>query len=127
MYKHKKVNIISSIRTSKLVEQCFLAYLAHFFWDVKIEAPSFGSIQRGSNFVMFFQMICLTCLGKKHRFLCLIRANTRPISIPPYRMALVELRDLKALSKSFLIRFLFVQLFPHAVLHFCLLRRRMVA
>ena len=49
MYKPNQVKIISFIRASKLVEQGYLAYLAHV-GDVKIEAPSIGSILVVSEF-----------------------------------------------------------------------------
>ncbi|WMV46258.1 hypothetical protein MTR67_039643 [Solanum verrucosum] len=70
VYKTKQAKIISSSRASKLVEQGCLVYLAHVR-DVEIEAPSIGSI-----------LWCLNLVS--------------PISIPPYRMAPAELRELKA-------------------------------
>ena len=53
VYKLKKVKIKSFIRAVKLVEQDFLAYLAHIR-DVEIEVPSIGSLSVVSEFSELF-------------------------------------------------------------------------
>ncbi|WMV50666.1 hypothetical protein MTR67_044051 [Solanum verrucosum] len=68
VYKPKPAKVISFIRAGKLVGQGCLAYLAHFR-DVDGDSPSMESIPE---------------------------PMTRPISITPYRMTPVELRELKA-------------------------------
>ncbi|WMV49813.1 hypothetical protein MTR67_043198 [Solanum verrucosum] len=82
VYKPKQANIISSIRARKLVGQGCLAYLAHIR-DVEVESLSIESIHVVSKF-------------RDIDFCIDLEPSTHPISIPPYRMAPVELRELKA-------------------------------
>ena len=46
--------------------------------------------------------------------------GTDPISIPPYRMAPAELKELKSQLQEFWIRDLSIRVFLHGVLQFCL-------
>ncbi|WMV54363.1 hypothetical protein MTR67_047748 [Solanum verrucosum] len=95
VYKPKQANI-SSIRASQLVDQGCLAYLAHIR-DVEIEATSIGSIPVVSEFIEVFPNdLSGMPLDRDIDFCIDLDPGTRPISIPPYRMAPVELREPKA-------------------------------
>ncbi|XP_049413243.1 uncharacterized protein LOC125876166 [Solanum stenotomum] len=96
VYKPKQANIISSIRASKLVERSCLAYLAHIR-DVEIDAPSIGPIPVVSEFRELFPNDFPGMPLNKYIDFCIdLEPGTRPISIIPYRIALTELRELKA-------------------------------
>ncbi|WMV24093.1 hypothetical protein MTR67_017478, partial [Solanum verrucosum] len=96
VYKPKRTRIISSIRAKKLIGQGCLAYLAHFR-DVEIEAPSIESIHVVSEFrEVFPNDFPGMKLDRDINFCIDLEPGTHPISIPPYLMALAELRDLKA-------------------------------
>ncbi|KAH0636396.1 hypothetical protein KY289_036311 [Solanum tuberosum] len=107
VYNLKQYKIISSIRVSKLVEQGCLAYLAHIR-DVEIEAPSIGSLPVVSEFIEVFPNDLPGMTPDRDRDFCIdLEPGTHPISIPPYRMAPAELRELKAqiqelLNKGFI-------------------------
>ncbi|WMV45461.1 hypothetical protein MTR67_038846 [Solanum verrucosum] len=96
VYKPKQAKIISSIRASKLVEQGCLAYLAHIR-DVEVESPSIESIHVVSDRREVFpnELHCMPT-DRDIDFCIDLEPGTRRISIPPYRMALSELRELKA-------------------------------
>ncbi|WMV09691.1 hypothetical protein MTR67_003076 [Solanum verrucosum] len=95
VYKPKQAKIISSIRASKLVEQGCLAYLAHIR-DVEIEAPSIEFIHVVSEFSKVFPNDFPVMSSDRDIDVCIdLEPGTRPISIPPYCMALTELRALK--------------------------------
>ncbi|WMV45799.1 hypothetical protein MTR67_039184 [Solanum verrucosum] len=92
VYKPKQAKIISSIWASKLVEQGCLAYLAQVR-DVEIEAPFIGSIPVVSEFSEVFPNdLPGMPLDRDIDFCIDLEPGTRPISIPPYRMAPAELR-----------------------------------
>ncbi|WMV33599.1 hypothetical protein MTR67_026984 [Solanum verrucosum] len=96
VYKPKQAKIISSIRASKLVEQGYLAYLAHI-WDVEVESPSIESILVVSEFREMFPNDLPGISPDRDIDFCIdLELGTRLISIPPYRMAPAELRELKA-------------------------------
>ncbi|WMV08073.1 hypothetical protein MTR67_001458 [Solanum verrucosum] len=84
-----------------------LAYLAHI-QDVEVESPSIESIPAVSKFKKVFPIDLPSMPPARDIDLCIdLEQGTHPISIPPYRMALVELRELKAqipelLDKSFI-------------------------
>ncbi|KAH0772846.1 hypothetical protein KY290_009983 [Solanum tuberosum] len=107
VYKLKQAKIISSIRVSKLVEKGCLAYLAHIR-DVEIEAPSIESISMVSEFREVFHNDLTGMPPDRDIDFCIdLEPGTRLISIPPYRMAPAELRELKAqiqelLNKGFI-------------------------
>ncbi|WMV50347.1 hypothetical protein MTR67_043732 [Solanum verrucosum] len=108
VYKPKKAKIISSIRASKLVEPGCLAYLAHIR-DFEIEAPSIESIPVVSEFREVFPSDLLSMPPDRYIDFCIdLEFGTRPIYIPPYRMAPTELREPKAqiqelLDKGFIL------------------------
>ncbi|WMV38729.1 hypothetical protein MTR67_032114 [Solanum verrucosum] len=96
MYKPKQAKIISSIRARKLVGQSCLAYLAHIR-DVEVKSPSIESIHVVSEFREVFPNDLPGMPPNKDIDFCIdLEPGTHPISIPPYRMAPVELRELKA-------------------------------
>ncbi|WMV40970.1 hypothetical protein MTR67_034355 [Solanum verrucosum] len=96
VYKPKQAKIISSIRARKLVGQGCLAYLA-YFWDVEVESPSIRSIHVVSEFREVFLVDLPGMPPDRDINFCIdLEPGTRPIFIPPYRMAPVELRELKA-------------------------------
>ncbi|WMV23603.1 hypothetical protein MTR67_016988 [Solanum verrucosum] len=92
----KQAKIISFIRASKLVEQSCLAYLAHIR-NVEIEAPSIVSILVVSEFSeVFSNDLSGMPPDRDIDFYIDLESGTRLISIPPYRLAPAELRELKA-------------------------------
>ncbi|WMV32715.1 hypothetical protein MTR67_026100 [Solanum verrucosum] len=95
VYKPKPAKVISFIRARKLVGKGCLAYLAHIR-DVDVEFPSIDSIHVVSEFKEVFPTN-LHCMppDRDINFCIDLEPGTRPISIPPYRMAPVELRELK--------------------------------
>ncbi|WMV07946.1 hypothetical protein MTR67_001331 [Solanum verrucosum] len=97
VYKSKQAKIISSIRARKLVEQGCLTYLAHIL-DVEVESPSIESIPVVSEFREVFPIDLPGMPPDRDIDFCSIdlEPSTHPISIPSYRMAPVELRELKA-------------------------------
>ncbi|KAH0765327.1 hypothetical protein KY285_001198 [Solanum tuberosum] len=95
VYKPKQAKIISSIWAKKLIGQGCLAYLAHIK-DVEIEAPSIESIRVLSEFrEVFPNDLPDMPLDRDIDFCIDLEPGTCPISIPPYRMAPTELRELK--------------------------------
>ncbi|WMV45277.1 hypothetical protein MTR67_038662 [Solanum verrucosum] len=96
VYKPKQAKIISSIRASKLVEQGCLAYLSNIR-DAEVESPSIESILVVSEFREVFHNDLPGMTPDRDIDICIdLEPGTRPISIPPYRMAPAELRELKA-------------------------------
>ncbi|XP_069147666.1 uncharacterized protein [Solanum lycopersicum] len=88
---HPSKGVISFLKARQLVQRGCLAYLAHIR-DTSIEAPMLESIPVVSEFSEVFPNDL---------------PGTRPISIPPYRMAPAELKELKEqlrdlLSKGFI-------------------------
>ena len=79
-----------------MVEQGCLAYLAHI-WEVEVESPSIESIPVMSKFREVFPIDLPGMPPDRDIDFCIdLEPSTRPISIPPYRMASAELRELKA-------------------------------
>ena len=73
-----------------------LAYLAHV-WDVEIESPSIELFLWCLNFKEVFPTELPGMPQFRDIDSCIdLETNTRPISIPLYRMARAELRELKA-------------------------------
>ncbi|KAH0672114.1 hypothetical protein KY284_023201 [Solanum tuberosum] len=96
VYKPEQTKIISSIRAKKLIGQSCLAYLAHIR-DVEIEAPSIGSIPVVLEFIEVFPNDLTGMPPDRDIDFCIdLEPGTHPISIPSYRMAPAELRELKA-------------------------------
>ncbi|WMV30405.1 hypothetical protein MTR67_023790 [Solanum verrucosum] len=96
VYKSKRTKIISSIWAKKLIGQGCLAYLAHIR-DVKIEAPSIECIPVVLEFKEMFPSDLPGMPPDRYKdFFIDLEPGTRPISIPPYCMAPMELREPKA-------------------------------
>ncbi|WMV15193.1 hypothetical protein MTR67_008578 [Solanum verrucosum] len=95
VYKPKQAKIISSIRVRKLVEQGCLTYLA-YIRNVEIEAPSIGFISVLSEFrEVFPNDLPGMPPDRDIDFYIDLELGTLSISIPQYRMAPAELRELK--------------------------------
>ncbi|WMV24323.1 hypothetical protein MTR67_017708 [Solanum verrucosum] len=96
VYKPKQAQIISSIHSRKLVGRGYFAYLAHIR-DVDVESPSIESIPVVSKFREVFPTdLSGMPPDRDIDFYIYLEPGTRPISIPPYRMAPAELRELKS-------------------------------
>ncbi|WMV49908.1 hypothetical protein MTR67_043293 [Solanum verrucosum] len=92
----EKVKVISPIRARKLEGQGCLAYLA-YIQDVDVESPSIESILIVSEFKEVFPSDFPGMpLDRDIDFCIDLKPGTLPISIAPYCMAKVELRELKA-------------------------------
>ncbi|KAH0665419.1 hypothetical protein KY285_026625 [Solanum tuberosum] len=86
---------VLNCNTKKLVGQGCLAYLAHIR-DVEVEFPSIVSIPVVSEFREVFPSDLLGMPPDRDIDFCIdLEPGTRPISIPPYRMAPTKLRELK--------------------------------
>nr|AAT38742.2 'chromo' domain containing protein [Solanum demissum] len=89
-------SVILEISGRKLIGHGCLAYLAHI-WDAEVESPSIESIHVVSEFWEVFPTDLPGMLSDRDiDFFFDLEPGTRSISIPPYSMALAELRDLKA-------------------------------
>ncbi|WMV33179.1 hypothetical protein MTR67_026564 [Solanum verrucosum] len=96
VYKPKPPKFISFVRSRKLVGQGYLAYLTHI-WDVDVESQSVESIPIVSEFnEVFHTNFPGMPPDRDIDFYIDLEPATRPISIPPYCMALAYFRDLKA-------------------------------
>ncbi|WMV08141.1 hypothetical protein MTR67_001526 [Solanum verrucosum] len=115
VYKSKHAKIISTIRARKLVGQCFLAYLVHIR-DVKVESLSIESIPVVSEFREVFPNDLSGMPPYRDIDFCFdLEPGTRPISIPLYRMAPIELRELKARIQELLHKLTLVAFLGHVV------------
>ena len=95
MYKSKQAKIVFSIWASKLVEQGCLDYLVHIV-DVEIRAPFIDSIYVVPEFSEVFSNDLSGMPSDKYIDFCIdLEPHTHPISIPPYFMAVTEIRELK--------------------------------
>ncbi|WMV09404.1 hypothetical protein MTR67_002789 [Solanum verrucosum] len=96
VYKPKQAKIMSSIRATKLIGQGCLAYLADIR-DVEIENPSTEAIHVVTEFKEVFPNELPGMPPNRNIDFCIdLEPGTRPISIPPYRMAPTKLREFKA-------------------------------
>ncbi|KAH0764699.1 hypothetical protein KY285_000570 [Solanum tuberosum] len=96
VYKPKPTKVISFVQSKKLVGQGCMGYLTHI-QNVNAESPSIESI----SIVFEFKKVFPTNFPGMPRdrdidFCIVLEPSTRPISIPHYRMAPAELRELKA-------------------------------
>ncbi|WMV55117.1 hypothetical protein MTR67_048502, partial [Solanum verrucosum] len=96
VYKPKPSKVISFFRARKLVGQGCLEYLAHIR-ELDAESPSIESIPVVSEFKEVFPIDLPSMPSDRDIDFCIdLEPGTLPISIPPYRMAPTELRELKA-------------------------------
>ena len=99
--------MISFLKARQLVQRGCLAYLAHIR-DTSIETPMLESIPVVSEFSEVFPTDLPGLPPDRDIDFCIdVEPGTRPISIPPYRMAPAELKELKVqlqdlLSKGFI-------------------------
>ena len=80
--------VISFIRARRLVERGCLSYLA-FIRDTSVEPPPMDSVPVVQEFLDVFPP------DRDINFAIDLEPGTKPISIPPYRMAPAELKELK--------------------------------
>ena len=99
-YISSPVRIISFLRVKRLVSKGCLDFLAHLRGDTS-KLPSIESVSIVCEFFDVFAAD-LSCkpLDRDINFCIDLEPGTRPISIPPYRMAPAELRELKANFRS---------------------------
>lgn len=78
-----------------MVERGYLSYLAHIH-DASIATPlSLDFVRIIHEFINVFLWIFLECLWIVIDFSIDVEPRTNPISIFPYRIALIELQELK--------------------------------
>ena len=113
-YTSTPVRIISFLRGKRMVSKGCLAFLAHFR-DVTSPVPSMESFSIVREFLDVFPADLPGMPPDKDIDFCIdLEPGTRPISIPPYRMAPAELRELKSQLQDL------DQVHPLGVLRFCL-------
>ena len=101
-YSHTPTGIISFIRARRLVASGCLAYLAHIR-DVSREGPSVDSVPVVREYADVFPTDLPGLPPERDiDFAIDLEPGTRPISIPPYRMAPAELRELSVQLKDLL-------------------------
>jgi len=106
-YTSNSVRIISFLRAKKMVSKGCLAFLAHLKDDTT-QVPLIESVLVVREFLDVFPVDLPRMPQDRDIDFCIdLEPGTRPISIPPYRMAPAELRELKAqlqelLSKGFI-------------------------
>ena len=106
-YTSTPVRIISFLRAKRMVSKGCLDFLAHLRDDTT-QVPSIESVSIVHEFLDVFPAeLPGMPPGRGIDFCIDLEPGTRPISIPPYRMAPAELRELKAqlqelLSKGFI-------------------------
>ena len=106
-YTSNPVRIISFLRAKKMFSKGCLAFLAHLKDDTT-QVPSIESVSIVREFLDVFPANLPGMPPNRDIDFCIdLEPGTRPISKPPYRMALAELRELKAqlqelLSKGFI-------------------------
>ncbi|XP_070039829.1 uncharacterized protein [Nicotiana tomentosiformis] len=88
---------VSFIKAQGMVEKGCDAYLA-FVRDVSMDTPTVESVPVVRDFLDVFPADILSMLPDRDiNFGIDLLPDTQPISIPPYRMALVKLKELKKL------------------------------
>ncbi|WRX24310.1 Reverse transcriptase domain - like 10 [Theobroma cacao] len=87
--------VISTIKALKLVQKGYLAYLAHVI-DTSKGEPKLENVPIVSEFPdVFSDELSGLPLDRELEFPIDLLSGIAPISIPPYRMALAELKELK--------------------------------
>ena len=101
-YTPTPVRIISFLRAKRMVSKGCLAFLAHLRDDTT-QVPSIESVLIVREFLDVFRADLLGMPTDRDIDFCIdLESGTRPISIPPDRMAPAELRELKAQLQEFL-------------------------
>ncbi|XP_070034529.1 uncharacterized protein [Nicotiana tomentosiformis] len=92
---HSTIRVIYYVKAQHMVEKGCLAYLA-YVRDSRAEVPSMDSVPVVHEFPEVFPADFLGIpLDKDIDFYTDLAPGTQPISIPPYRMALPKLKELK--------------------------------
>ena len=95
-YIFTQVHIISFLRAKRMVRKSCLAFLAHLRDDTT-QVPSIESVSIVREFLDVFPADLPGMPPHRDIYFCIdLEPGTHPISIPPYRMAPAELRELKA-------------------------------
>ena len=95
-YTSNPVRIISFLRAKKMVSKGCLAFLAHLKDDTT-QVPLIESVSVVREFLDVFPADLPGMPPDRDIDFCIdLEPGNRPIYIPPYRMASVELRELKA-------------------------------
>ena len=101
-YISTPVHIISFLRAMRMVSKSCLSFLAHLRDDTS-QVPSIESVSIVHEFLDVFPADVPGMTPDRDIDFCIdLEPGTRPISIPPYRMAPAELRELKAQLQEFL-------------------------
>ena len=101
-YTSTPVRIISFLRAKRMVSKGCLSFLAHLRDDTS-QVPSIESVSIVREFLDVFPADLPGMPTDRDIDFCIdLESGTRPISIHPYRMAPVELRELKAQLQDFL-------------------------
>ena len=105
-YTSNPVRIISFLGAKKMVSKGCLAFLVHLKDDTT-QVPSIESVSVVREFLDVFPADLPSMPPDRDIYFCIdLEPGIRPISIPPYRMAPAELRELKSqlqlLSKGFI-------------------------
>ena len=103
-YISTPVHIISFLRAKRMVSKGCLAFLAHLRDDTP-QVPSIESVSIVREFLDVFPADLPGMPPDRDIDFCIdLEPGTRPISIPPYRMAPTELRELKAQLQELLCK-----------------------
>ena len=95
-YTSNPVRIVSFLRAKKMISKGCLAFLAHLKDDTN-QVPSIESVSVVREFLDVFPADLPGMPPDRDIDFCIdLEPGTRPISIPPYRMAPAELREVKA-------------------------------
>ena len=95
------MRIISFLRAKKMISKGCLAFLAHLKDDTT-QVPLIESVLVVREFLDVFPADLPGMPPDRDIDFCIdLEPGTRPISIPPYRMAPAELRELKAKLQEF--------------------------
>ena len=101
-YTSTPVHIISFLRAKRMVSKGCLSFLAHLRYDTS-QVPSIESVSIVCEFLDVFPADLLGMPPDRDIDFCIdLEPGTRPISIPPYRMAPAELRELKSQLQEWL-------------------------
>ena len=95
-YTSTPVRIISFLRAKRMISNGWLDFFAHLMDDTS-QVPSIESVSIVREFLDVFPADLPGMPPDRDIDFCIdLELGTRPISVPPYRMAPAELRELKA-------------------------------
>lgn len=94
-----------------------MSYLANVR-DFEVDTLSIKSFPMVSKIIEMFPNDLPTMPLDRYIYIFIdLDPGTHPISIPPYIMVPIELRELKVKPKSSSIRDLFILVLPHGIVH----------